>query len=90
MTANGNGARIEIDPHAMLRAEQRGTNETQIVETVRFGEKFPARDGRTGFRRNFTFAGMHNGTYYETIQLMVIAQKMPNGWLVITVITKFF
>lgn len=82
--------RIDIDPHATDRAKQRGTNEQQIRAAIEHGEQFPAKDGRMGFRRNFTFAGMHNGKYYETIQLAVIAQEMPYGWLAVTAITRFF
>lgn len=82
--------RIEIDSHAALRAKQRGATEEQIKTTIKQGEEYSAKDGRTGFRRNFHFAAEQNGKYFENVQLMVIAEKMPYGWLAITVITKFF
>ncbi|MGA8989601.1 MAG: hypothetical protein WB500_04315 [Rhodoplanes sp.] len=34
------------------RAAERGATEEEIVETVRMGERFPAKRGRTAFRRN--------------------------------------
>jgi hypothetical protein len=53
------------------------------------GERFPAKFGRTGFRRNFPFDGEWNGKRYATKQIEAYAVE-EEGWLVITVIVKFF
>ena len=47
--------RVRIHSHARERMEERGATEEEVIETVRKGERFPAKFGRTGFRRNFPF-----------------------------------
>jgi hypothetical protein len=44
---------VRLHPHARDRALLRGATEEEVIETVRTGESFPAKFGRTGFRRNF-------------------------------------
>ena len=80
---------VRLHPHARQRLSERGTTETEVVGTVEQGERFPAKFGRTGFRRNFPFAGRWRGKPYRTKQLEVIAVA-ENGWLVITVIVRYF
>ena len=81
---------ITIDSHAAQRAEERGTNESEIIETVHFGEVFPAKHGRSEFRSVLAFGNMWNGVSYRNKQLHVVAAPKPQGWHVITVIVKFF
>ena len=54
------------------------------------GERFPARFGRTGFRRNFAYDGTWRGQRYAVKQIEAYAVEEGNSWLVITVIVKFF
>jgi hypothetical protein len=70
--------------------EERGTTEDEIRATVEHGEQFPAKFGRTGFRRNFAFGGLWLGKQYSTRQVEVYAVREGNDWLVITVIARFF
>lgn len=58
--------------------------------TVLGGGTFPAKFGRTGFRRNFSFGGQWQGRFYANKQVLAYAVPESGGWLVITVITKFF
>jgi hypothetical protein len=53
------------------------------------GERFPAKFGRTGFRRNFTFDSEWEGRRYATKQVEAYAVE-DDGWLVITVVVKYF
>ncbi|MGH9325299.1 MAG: hypothetical protein ACRD2B_01215 [Terriglobia bacterium] len=80
---------VRLHPHALARLAERGTTETEVVGTVESGERFPARFGRTGFRRNFSFEGEWRGHHYATKQVEAYAIE-ENGWLVITVVVKFF
>ena len=75
--------------HALERLTERGTTEEEVVATVRRGERFPAKFGRTGFRRNFVFRGEWLGRRYATKQVEAYAVEQ-DGWLVITVIVKYF
>lgn len=81
---------IKINPHAEERAKQRGAAINEIEQTVMYGEKFPAKHGRSGFRRNFNFGGKWNGIFYESKQLEVYAVGENGIWIVITVIVKYF
>lgn len=80
---------IRIHPHAAERAIERGATEQEIQETVSSGEHFPAKFGRSGFRRNFHFGSEWNGKWYASKQIEAYAVK-EDGWLVITVIVKYF
>lgn len=40
--------KIQIDPHTLERAEERGTNEEEIKDVVKSGFSIPAKLGRLG------------------------------------------
>ncbi len=52
---------------------ERGATEEEVEATIRQGEQFPAKYGRTGFRRNFPFNETRKGKFYQTKQLEVYA-----------------
>jgi hypothetical protein len=81
---------VELHPHAVERAAERGAAAEEIIATVADGEAFPARHGRTGFRRNFPFGGLWRGRRYATKQIEAYAVEEKDYWLVITVVVKFF
>jgi uncharacterized protein DUF4258 len=82
---------VRFHPHAQERIQERGTTEEEVRAAVEFGERFPAKFGRTGFRRNFVFNELWRGRSYQTKQVEVYAvEEKPQNWLVITVITRFF
>ena len=82
--------KIKFHPHALERIAQRGTTKEQVTDTVQGGERFEAKFGRTGFRRNFIFDKYRREKYYKNIQVEVYAISENDSWLVISVITKFF
>jgi len=82
--------KVRLHPHALARLAERGTSETEVVAAVESGEKFPAKFGRTGFRRNFAFRGEWLGRQYATKQVEAYAVEEQGGWLVITVVVKYF
>ena len=67
-----------------------GATEYEVIQTVEKGEEFPAKFGRTGFRRNFVSQNKWRGKTYATKQVEVLAVREGTDWIVITVITKFF
>ena len=81
---------VYIHPHAMRRMEERGATRDEVIATVEMGERFPAKYDRMGFRRNFSFEGVWRGRHYSTKQVEVFAVQEDIGWLVITVITRYF
>ena len=81
---------IKIHPHTKERMQERGATDEEIIKTVEEGEKFPAKFGRIGLRRNFTFEGMWRGKEYKTKQVEVYAVKEAEDFIVITVVVKYF
>lgn len=80
---------VRLHPHAQVRVKERGATEEEIVATVERGERFPAKFGRVGFRRNFAYNSTWRGRSFATKQVEVIAVE-EDGWLVITAVVRFF
>jgi len=80
---------IHLHPHAKERLAERGATEEEVFATIRDGEQFPAKYGRSGFRRNFRYEAHWNGRVYATKQIEAYAVE-EEGWLVITVLVKYF
>jgi hypothetical protein len=81
---------VRFHSHALERMAERGATEAEVTAAVTSGERFPARFGRTGFRRNFTFDALWRGRRYDTKQIEVFAVQENDDWLVITVLVKYF
>lgn len=80
---------IRFHPHALERMNERGATEDEVKATVEAGERFPAKFGRTGFRRNFAFVGEWRGHKFGTKQVEAFAVD-EGGWLVLPVVVRFF
>ena len=80
---------VRLHPHARVRLSERGATEAEVIATVAGGESFPAKLGRHGFRRNFAYNAPWRGRRYANKQVEAIAVE-ENGWLVITVMVRFF
>jgi hypothetical protein len=70
--------------------QERGATEEEACLTVREGERFDAKLSRTGFRRNFACRGTWRGNRYSAKQVEAIAEKEGSGWLVVTVVVRYF
>jgi hypothetical protein len=81
---------VRIHPHAEIRMSERGVLLEEIEETIKSGEEFDAKYGRLGFRKNFSFGKEWRGTLYSVKQVEIYAVKEDAGFLVITVISKYF
>ena len=82
--------KISLHPHAKERLAERGATETEVIATVTEGERFQAKFGRTGFRRNFVYRKQWRRRFYATKQILAFADRVADGWLVITVIVRYF
>ncbi|MBI4847022.1 MAG: DUF4258 domain-containing protein [Nitrospirae bacterium] len=81
---------VRLHPHAKERLAERGATEQEVTATIEGGEPFPAKFGRTGFRRNFAFTALWRGKQYATKQIEAYATKETDDWLVITIVTRYF
>jgi len=63
---------IQIDPHTLERAEERGTNEEEIKEVITTGVSISAKGDRTGKAKVYEFRQPRLGKYYEQKRVEVI------------------
>jgi hypothetical protein len=81
---------MKLHEHARAGMLERGASEGEVLATVIEGERFPAKFGRQGFRRNFQYDRTWRGRRYTMKQVEVLAVPESDDWLVITVIVKYF
>jgi hypothetical protein len=81
---------VRLHPHALERLSERGVTQDEVVVTVQAGESFPAKFGRTGFRRNFRFDSIWRGRHYATKEVEAFAVREGEDWLVLTVVTRYY
>ena len=80
---------VRLHPHARERLSERGATEEEVRRTVESGEQFPAKFGRSGFRKSFRFESTWQGRFYDTKEVEAIAVREHEDWLVITVVTSY-
>ena len=49
--------KVQIDPHTLERAEERGTNEDEIKDVIKTGFAISAKYGRIGKAKVYDFKG---------------------------------
>ncbi len=57
--------KIIIDPHTLERAEERGTNENEIMDVINTGVPIPAKYNRFGKVKIYPFQSYRHGKFYE-------------------------
>jgi hypothetical protein len=57
--------KILIDPHTLERAEERGTNESEIRDVIDTGFFIPAKYNRLAKAKIYSFQGKRHGKFYE-------------------------
>lgn len=76
---------IQIDPHTLERAEERGANEVEIKEVIETGADIPAKHGRKGKSRVFEFNSTWSGRYYQQKRVDVIFVEEDSQITTVTV-----
>jgi hypothetical protein len=82
--------KVRLHPHALGRLAERGATEEEVRATVLEGETFPAKFGRSGFRRNLPFDSIWRDRHYAIKQVEAFAVREGEDWLVITVVTRYY
>jgi len=62
---------IQIGPHTLIRAKERGATESEIIETINTGTDILERRGRIGKAKVFEFNSTRNGKYYKEKKIEV-------------------
>jgi len=81
---------IRFHAHAKSRMKERGASEEEVVAAIEQGEVFPAKFGRTGFRRNFPFDAQWMTRSCKMKQIEAFTVQEDQDTVVITVIVKYF
>jgi len=76
---------IQIEPHTLERAEERGTTITEIQDTLESGVEIPARANRKGKAKVFDFKQKRLGKYYEQKRVEVIFVEGRDQIVTVTV-----
>ena len=63
---------IQIDPHTLERAEERGTNAEEIKDVINTGSSIQAKHDRAGRTKVYDFRQERHGKYYEQKRVEVI------------------
>lgn len=62
---------VRIEPHTLQRALERGASETEIIQTIEFGNDIPAKAGRLARAMIFSYDQERNGKFYDQKKLEV-------------------
>ena len=83
--------KVRIHPHAAGRMKERGCTRDEVQYTVQHGVQSPAKYGRFRYSNTFAYNRKWQGKAYsrKTIEAYAIDEGAA-GWLVVTVIVKFF
>lgn len=76
---------IQIDDHTLERAEERGTNESEIIDVIHTGFSIPAKYGRMGKAKIFEFKQNRRNKYYEQKRVEVFYMIENNKIITVTV-----
>ncbi len=80
--------KVQIDPHTIERAGERGTNEDEIKDVIETGFTIPAKYGRIGSAKVYDFKRTRHGKYYDQKRIEVF-YVIEEG-LVVTVTVYVF
>ena len=80
---------IQIDPHTLERAEERGTNEDEIKDVINTGFPIPAKYGRIGKAKVYNFKQKRHGKYYAQKRVEVI-YTLERGVIVTVTVYVFY
>jgi acyl-CoA thioesterase len=76
---------IQIDPHTLERAEERGTNRDEIVDVITTGFSIPAKYERIGKAKIYDIRSIRNGKFYEQKRVEVFYTVGDNKIVTVTV-----
>jgi len=75
---------IQIDPHTLERAEERGTNADEIRDVILNGKTFGAKGGRLAKSKVYEFKQQRLGQYYYQKRVEVIYAIENNVAITVT------
>jgi len=76
---------IQIDPHTLERAQERGASEQEIKDAIETGFDIPAKYGRMGKAKVYDFKQKRHGKYHEQKRIEVLYTIEENSIVTVTV-----
>ena len=71
--------------YTLERAEERGTNEKEIIDVIQSGFTIPAKYGRLGKAKIYDFRQKRHGRYYEQKRVEVFYIIQDDNIITVTV-----
>jgi hypothetical protein len=76
---------ILIDPHTLERAEERGTDENEIIDVINTGFSIPAKYDRLGKAKIYSFQKQRYGKFYNQKRVEIFYTIEENRVITVTV-----
>jgi hypothetical protein len=76
---------ILIDPHTLERAEERGTDENEIIDVINTGFSIPAKYDRLGKAKIYSFQKQRHGKFYNQKRVEIFYTIEENRVITVTV-----
>ena len=80
---------IRIEEHTLIRANERGATESEIIETIQNGIMINAKSDRMAKSKIFPFKDYRNRKYYEQKKIEVYYIIEHNEIITVTVYVFF-
>jgi len=77
--------RIQIDPHTLERAEERGTNEEEIKDVINTRFSISGKYGRMGKVKTYDFKARRHGKYFQQKRVEVFYTIKGDDIITVTV-----
>ncbi|MFH0917511.1 MAG: DUF4258 domain-containing protein [Candidatus Omnitrophota bacterium] len=75
--------------HAIKQMAERGVSKEEVIQTIRNGERIPAKHGRIAYRHNFQYNSKWGNKFYNIKQVIPIIEE-EKSIIVITVYAFYF
>lgn len=75
---------IQIDPHTLKRAQERGTNHEEIMDVIQNGFEIPAKLDRKGKAKIYDFGQKRQGQMYSQKRVEVFYLIEDNHIITVT------
>jgi hypothetical protein len=76
---------VLIDPHTLERAEERGTDENEIIDVIDTGFSIPAKYDRLGKAKIYSFQKQRHGKFYNQKRVEIFYTIVENRVITVTV-----
>lgn len=76
---------IQIDPHTLERAEERGTSRGEVEDVIKTGFSVPGKYGRMGKGKVYHFRAKRHGRFYEQKRVEVFYTMKSDVIITVTV-----